>query len=523
MRRRTLRFEHLEDRSMLSILAGTVFDDANASGARDAGESGLAGWTAFLDQSGDSTPGDFVTTKVQGGATCPEMQTTLSLLSVSGMQGSITDLDTTVTLSGTVARCVIVTLTSPAGTTVTLAHYPGTGVRAGFADTVFDDEAIALIANGTDPFTGRYVPTESLTAFDGQSANGTWTLAVTINGSGIGAGNLTAWSLGISTPEPVTTTDANGAFSFDVAPGTWTVKVANQANWAQTMPMQPSYYQRTVAAGATVNGLDFGEKFYRPQQIIGTEGAQTTAVTGSAISVPITYTTSNADATLAGVAVRVHFNSALLSFVATTNLAPNLLQSQVPADDTSDYDGDPATDKYVLVGWFDVSGSWPGTVPMELATCSFNVVGAVSQHTNVRFSCASHAAGYGFTTYPIDYAVLAVNYDVDGNMAADALTDGMLILRYMLDPTGPWDVMDALGTGATRTTRATIGAFLDTAGTILDVDGNGMVNALSDGWLIMRYLMDRINWPATDGVDEGATRTTRAQLQLFMDAATLGV
>ena len=51
--------------------------------------------------------------------------------------------------------------------------------------------------------------------------------------------------------------------------------------------------------------------------------------------------------------------------------------------------------------------------------------------------------------------------DPDGNGTADALSDGILILRYLFDPTGAWNVNDALGTGATRTTREAIKAYLD--------------------------------------------------------------
>jgi len=52
------------------------------------------------------------------------------------------------------------------------------------------------------------------------------------------------------------------------------------------------------------------------------------------------------------------------------------------------------------------------------------------------------------------------NLDTDGNGAADALTDGILILRYLFDPTGSWSYADALGSGATRTTREEIRTFL---------------------------------------------------------------
>jgi hypothetical protein len=114
----------------------------------------------------------------------------------------------------------------------------------------------------------------------------------------------------------------------------------------------------------------------------------------------------------------------------------------------------------------------------------------------------------------------STNLDADGNGTADALTDGILILRYLFDPTGPWDCSDALGSDATRTTRADIKGFLDGGQiTLLDVDGNGTADALTDGILILRYLFDPAGaWNCSDALGSAATRTTRAQIKAHLDA-----
>jgi hypothetical protein len=110
--------------------------------------------------------------------------------------------------------------------------------------------------------------------------------------------------------------------------------------------------------------------------------------------------------------------------------------------------------------------------------------------------------------------------DVDGNAALDALTDGILILRYLFDPAGPWNFSDSLGSGATRTTREEIRCFLDGGRTAaLDVDGNGAADALTDGILILRYLFDPAGaWNCSDALGSGATRTTRTEIKAFLDA-----
>ena len=46
---RRMAFEPLEDRTLLSVLSGTVFDDQDGDRVRDAGEPGMAGVTVYLD------------------------------------------------------------------------------------------------------------------------------------------------------------------------------------------------------------------------------------------------------------------------------------------------------------------------------------------------------------------------------------------------------------------------------------------------------------------------------------------
>jgi hypothetical protein len=111
------------------------------------------------------------------------------------------------------------------------------------------------------------------------------------------------------------------------------------------------------------------------------------------------------------------------------------------------------------------------------------------------------------------------NLDADGNGTADALSDGILILRYLFDPAGSWNFADAVSGDATRTTRPTIQAYLEGAKTtVLDVDGNGTADALTDGILILRYLFDPTgSWSFADAVASDATRTTRPAIKAHLD------
>jgi subtilisin-like proprotein convertase family protein len=78
---------------------------------------------------------------------------------------------------------VVIELTSPDGTTVTLADHPGGPDNNGrdFEGTIFDDEAPRpLGAFGTsDPYTGRFRPqNDQLSRFNGEHQQGVWILRV---------------------------------------------------------------------------------------------------------------------------------------------------------------------------------------------------------------------------------------------------------------------------------------------------------------------------------------------------------
>jgi hypothetical protein len=109
--------------------------------------------------------------------------------------------------------------------------------------------------------------------------------------------------------------------------------------------------------------------------------------------------------------------------------------------------------------------------------------------------------------------------DVDGNDAFDALTDGLLAIRYLFGITGPALTNGAIGSGATRTTPAAVLAQLDVIRPLLDVDGNGTPDALTDGLLIIRYLFGLRGASLIAGaVAPDATLTTAPQIEAYIDS-----
>jgi Tol biopolymer transport system component/subtilisin-like proprotein convertase family protein len=98
-----------------------------------------------------------------------------------------------------------ISLTSPAGTRVTLAANRGFG-GTNYVDTNFDDAAPIPIGEGQAPFTGTFRPEESLSTFDGESAIGEWVLQVSDQSAG-DTGSLDSWILHIET---IDSPDLNG-------------------------------------------------------------------------------------------------------------------------------------------------------------------------------------------------------------------------------------------------------------------------------------------------------------------------
>lgn len=100
---------------------------------------------------------------------------------------------------------LVITLTSPAGTTRTLMTRPGTDPTFGaggddFVDLVLDDDATTPIdaipaTNPPGGYTGRFMPTQTLAAFDGEDWSGTWTLKVVDAFPTEDSGTLVDWSI----------------------------------------------------------------------------------------------------------------------------------------------------------------------------------------------------------------------------------------------------------------------------------------------------------------------------------------
>jgi hypothetical protein len=139
---------------------------------------------------------------------------------------------------------------------------------------------------------------------------------------------------------------------------------------------------------------------------------------------------------------------------------------------------------------------WLGACTGNAPTCTVGINGAVSVSAT-------------FAQAPVATRIL----DVDANNAYDAATDGVVILRHLFGLTGSALTANALGAGFSppRVADPALHNYLVDVQPYLDVDGNGQVDALTDGLMILRKLLGLSGSQVTQSaIGVGATRNAAA-------------
>ena len=111
----------------------------------------------------------------------------------------------------------------------------------------------------------------------------------------------------------------------------------------------------------------------------------------------------------------------------------------------------------------------------------------------------------------------ANDWDVDGNNEADALSDGLLILRYAFGLRGDSLTDGAISPNSPYSDSEVLSRIENTM-SYADVDGNGEVDALSDGLIILRYLFGIQGDTLIDGtISPDATRTSIEEVVAYLE------
>jgi hypothetical protein len=112
---------------------------------------------------------------------------------------------------------------------------------------------------------------------------------------------------------------------------------------------------------------------------------------------------------------------------------------------------------------------------------------------------------------------VANSIDLDGNQEYDALTDGLLLLRGMFGLDGSALVTGTIASNAVYTESVDIESRIKILGDLADIDGNGEIDALTDGLLTLRYLFGLQGDTLINGVVAGdATRKTAEEIEAHL-------
>jgi hypothetical protein len=273
---------------------------------------------------------------------------------------------------------------------------------------------------------------------------------------------------------------------------------------------------------------------------VTTGGAVIGATQPAAPGVPITLVgrysvTGSQTANESGLGVKVKYDAAKFSAVTVTSFSSKcaIAAPQVQTNGAS---------SQVVAGWVETairpSGAvgWPGSadiagtsgclevgitqddgaksLPFELFRYTFTPVAAYGTATiqlvsegNISFANAGNT-DINKTLTLTEAAAPACNLDVDGNGSRQALVDGLLVLRNMLNIAGTsYTAGVSFPASATRTNEAAVKAFIATNN--YDVDGSGTQQALVDGLILLRLMLNISDANLLNGITFPAAATIR--------------
>ena len=124
--------------------------------------------------------------------------------------------------------------------------------------------------------------------------------------------------------------------------------------------------------------------------------------------------------------------------------------------------------------------------------------------------------GFGFGVFGSRVPGLA-KLDIDGDGIVAPLTDGLLFLRDSFGFSGSTLTGGAVDADCTRCTAGAIAGHIDGLGLQLDIDGNGSLQPLTDGLLVLRYIFGFRGSTLIGGaVGQMCSRCTAEQIEPYL-------
>ena len=252
------------------------------------------------------------------------------------------------------------------------------------------------------------------------------------------------------------------------------------------------------------------------------------------ISIPFVYSTKPSGLQTSGLEISVFFDSSWLAPSGIEDLYEESLQKEPAfllqvADDGQNEDGDLNTDSKLTISYKKDNGTWPSVNNSPEGLKIFDLVFRALEtsfkgQSKVNIALKNHEIGLveAYANGALAQSQLTICFDcfsldIDGDGRLDPLTDGILFFRYLLPVTGILLTQDLSIMNGSRSKPPEISSYLDIHSARLDIDGDGDLNPLTDGVLVLRYLSDlRGDELIQSAVGENATRTSAEEIEAYL-------
>ncbi|MDG1694012.1 MAG: beta-propeller domain-containing protein [Porticoccaceae bacterium] len=180
---------------------------------------------------------------------------------------------------------------------------------------------------------------------------------------------------------------------------------------------------------------------------------------------------------------------------------------------------------------FNIGNSWreANTQIQASSTGSGGMVGEVASivaNEQLTITIPLNFTGDQLSYFCYPHSVMIASFDVverqqaswdfDGSGDVDALTDGLLLLRYTFGLRGNNLTSGAMATNSSRSSLQ-IEDYISSGVSIADIDSNGQVDALTDGLLLLRYLFGlRGSNLVLGAVSVDASRTSSDEVEQYI-------
>jgi len=263
-----------------------------------------------------------------------------------------------------------------------------------------------------------------------------------------------------------------------------------------------------------------------PYHILSTRPTNPRASVGEYFSIDILYKSSeNESIDNIDTNFLIHYDSSLISLVNISNQLTGITILEKEGIETPDLsDDDIFTDKVINLRLLTETIHFPArlctlTYSISTETQENDILGETSM---IRFTDISDQQDYIFHGTPATLEIDDFNLDIDADGRIDALSDGLLVMRFLfglIDQHSDSTITNIVSQSAMRKRSKDIWNYINKGKSkYLDIDGDGQVDSLTDGLLLLRYLFCINKDPSLtqNAISENATRITDTEIVKYI-------